>query len=113
MSNLIYFCKTRSLKLKSGGLISKAGRNLFGRICIQGRGGKQKRLYRLVDFYRRIDMQGIVLKFFYDCNRTSHLALIFYKNGIVSYIPAIKDLGLKDIIFSGNCFSEINQKQVA
>jgi large subunit ribosomal protein L2 len=113
MSNLIYYCKTKALKLKSGGVFSKGGRNLFGRICIQGRGGKQKRLYRLVDFYRRINMQGIALKFVYDCNRTCNLALIFYQNGILSYIPAIKDLALNEIIFSGNCFSEINQKQIA
>ncbi|USN98968.1 MAG: 50S ribosomal protein L2 [Phycisphaeraceae bacterium] len=77
-------------------LNKKAGRNHKGIITVKGRGGGAKRRYRKIDFKRR-DRDGIVGKVVgieYDPNRTSHIALVEYADGVKRYIPA--PVGLKD-----------------
>ncbi|MFG0325838.1 MAG: 50S ribosomal protein L2 [Phycisphaerales bacterium JB037] len=74
----------------------KGGRNNTGRITVRGRGGGAKQKYRLVDFKRR-DRDGIpgtVVGIEYDPNRTCHIALIEYADGVKRYILA--PVGLKD-----------------
>ena len=47
---------------------SNGGRNFLGRVCIKGRGScnsSEKRIYRYIDFYRRINKKGLLLKIFY------------------------------------------------
>lgn len=71
------------------------GRNHSGKITSRGRGGGAKRLYRVVDF-RRADRDGIagkVVGIEYDPNRTAHIALIEYTDGVKRYI--IAPLGLQ------------------
>lgn len=56
--------------------------------------GKSKRKYRLIDFYRpHYKIPAFVLRIEYDPNRSSQIALICYKNGLLSYI--ISPTGLK------------------
>lgn len=77
-------------------LNKKAGRNHKGVITVRGRGGGAKRRYRKIDFKRR-DRDGIagkVVGIEYDPNRTCHIALIAYEDGVKRYIPA--PVGLKD-----------------
>lgn len=77
-------------------LPKKAGRNNTGVIMVRGRGGGAKRMYRKIDF-RRADRDGIsgtVVGIEYDPNRSSHIALIRYSDGVMRYIPA--PAGLKD-----------------
>jgi large subunit ribosomal protein L2 len=72
------------------------GRNNQGIITSRGRAGGVKQLYRLVDFKRR-DRDGIegkVIGTEYDPNRSSHISLIHYTDGVKRYI--IAPLGLKD-----------------
>jgi len=74
----------------------KGGRNHKGVITVRGRGGGVKRMYRKVDF-RRKDRDGIpgtVIGIEYDPNRTCHIALIEYQDGVKRYILA--PVGLKD-----------------
>jgi large subunit ribosomal protein L2 len=76
------------------GKAKTGGRNHSGKITANGRGGGNKQLYRLVDFKRRKD--GIPAKveaLEYDPNRSCHIALIRYEDGVKSYILA--PLGLK------------------
>jgi len=71
-------------------LPKKGGRNNQGKITVRGRGGGAKRLYRAIDFKRR-DRDGIagtVVAIEYDPNRSSHIALIEYADGVKRYIPA-------------------------
>jgi large subunit ribosomal protein L2 len=76
------------------GQIRGSGRNHHGKITSQGRGGGNKRLYRLVDFKRLKDnMPAAVLAIEYDPFRTCHIALIQYQDGTKSYI--LGPLGLK------------------
>jgi large subunit ribosomal protein L2 len=68
----------------------KAGRNNTGRIMVKGRGGGVKRMYRLVDFKRRDrdGIEGTVIGIEYDPNRTCHIALVEYTDGVRRYILA-------------------------
>jgi len=61
----------------------------------------KKRVYRNIDFFKRINQFGIILKILYDCNRTSYLAHILYENSLNSFIIATENLKLNDIVYSG------------
>ena len=79
---------------------NKAGRD--GRISVRRRGGKQKRLYRIIDFKRdKIGVPGVVATVEYDPNRSANIALIHYRDGEKRYILAPKGLRIKDTICSG------------
>jgi len=74
----------------------KGGRNHHGKITVRGRGGGVKQRYRQIDFKRgdRDGIKGKVIGIEYDPNRTSHIALIEYADGVKRYI--IAPVGLKD-----------------
>jgi len=76
--------------------VKTGGRNSYGVITSRGRGGGHKQMYRKIDFKRadRNDIVGTVVGIEYDPNRTCHIALIEYKDGVKRYI--IAPLGLKD-----------------
>ena len=83
-------------------LPKKGGRNHHGKITVRGRGGGAKRRYRMIDFARR-DRDGIegkVLGIEYDPNRTCHIALIEYSDGVKRYILAPVGLEVDAIIVS-------------
>ncbi len=66
------------------------------------RGGGRKRLYRIVDFKRKIqNLYGLVLSIEYDPNRSSLIALVCFSNGILSYIIAPFGITPGSIIYSG------------
>jgi len=76
-------------------LPKKGGRNNSGKITVRGRGGGAKRMYRKIDFKRR-DRAGVSAKVVgieYDPNRSAHIALIQYADGVKRYI--IAPTGLK------------------
>ncbi len=76
-------------------LPKKGGRNNSGKITVRGRGGGAKRQYRKIDFKRR-DRAGVAAKVVgveYDPNRSSHIALVQYADGVKRYI--IAPVGLK------------------
>ncbi len=73
----------------------KSGRNHHGKITVRGRGGGAKRQYRIIDF-RRNDRDGQAAKVVgieYDPNRSAHIALLQYADGVKRYI--IAPIGLK------------------
>ena len=77
-------------------------RNHSGRQTTRHIGGGHKQRYRLVDFKRDKDgIPGIVERLEYDPNRTSHLALILYKDGERRYILAAKGMQAGDEVRSG------------
>ncbi|MGB3976074.1 MAG: 50S ribosomal protein L2 [bacterium] len=84
------------------GLPQKAGRNNTGRISMRRRGGRVKRLYRIIDFKR--DKTGVparVAAIEYDPNRTANIALLFYHDGEKRYILAPDGLKVGDTIVAG------------
>ena len=58
-----------------------------GQVSVRGRGGRQKRYYRYIDWKRDLrDVQGTVMSIEYDPNRTCNISLIEYTNGEKRYI---------------------------
>lgn len=81
--------KKRPQKSLVVSLHNHAGRNSAGRISVRHRGGGAKRLYRLVDFKQnKLDSAATVEAIEYDPNRSCHIALITYKDGVKNYILA-------------------------
>jgi large subunit ribosomal protein L2 len=83
-------------------LRKSGGRNNTGSITVRFRGGGHKRAYRLIDFKReKFGVPAKVASIEYDPNRSSRIALLFYKDGEKRYI--IQPVGLKvgDAVMSG------------
>jgi large subunit ribosomal protein L2 len=78
------------------------GRNSDGKMTMRYIGGGHKRMYRLIDFKReKHGIEGVVKTIEYDPNRTSRIALIFYKDGDKRYIIAPNGLKVGQKIMSG------------
>jgi large subunit ribosomal protein L2 len=83
-------------------LKKNGGRNNTGSIMVRFRGGGHKRMYRVIDFKReKFGVPAKVASIEYDPNRSSRIALLFYKDGEKRYI--IQPVGLKvgDSLMSG------------
>lgn len=77
----------------------KAGRGLQGKITVRHRGGRVKRMYRIVDFgQEKLGIKGKVLSIEYDPNRTAFLALVEYEDGEKRYILAPHGIKVGDEI---------------
>lgn len=92
-------------------LPKSGGRNHSGKITARGIGGGAKRRYRLVDFTRkdREGIEGKVIGIEYDPNRSCHIALVEYTDGVRRYVPS--PAGLKTgqtILSSGDQAGEPN-----
>lgn len=78
------------------------GRNSQGRITARFRGGGARKLYRIMDFKRRMDgVPATVKTIEYDPNRTANIALLHYANGHKAYILAPKGLQVGDVLTNG------------
>lgn len=102
-----YFFKTIKKKLTKG-ITNKAGRNFLGRVCIRGQGAGNKRIYRYIDFNRRVNIKGKVVNIIYDPNRTARLGLVIYLNSSCSYILLQRNIKIGSIIYSGSVMTKDN-----
>ena len=78
------------------------GRNANGKMTMRYIGGGHKKMYRIIDFRR--DKDGIpatVKTIEYDPNRSSRIALVYYKDGEKRYIIAPVGLQVDQEIISG------------
>ena len=83
-------------------LKNKSGRNNCGRIAVRHRGGANRRKYRVIDFKRsKFDVPAEVVSLEYDPNRSAHIALIKYEDGVKSYILAPAGLKVGDKVMAG------------
>jgi len=81
---------------------ARSGRNVHGRITVRHRGGGVRRFIRIVDFKRsKRDIPARVAAIEYDPNRTARLALLFYADGVKTYILAPVGLKVGDTVISG------------
>ena len=79
-----------------------SGRNNRGVITVRHRGGGNRRKYRVIDFKRRkFDIPAEVKTVEYDPNRSAHIALIEYEDGVKSYILAPAGLKVGDTVIAG------------
>jgi large subunit ribosomal protein L2 len=73
------------------------GRNAFGRITSQHRGGGHKRSYRDIDFmYDKMDIPAKLQTIEYDPNRSAFIALAAYKDGAKRYVIVPKSMKVGD-----------------
>ena len=78
------------------------GRNNMGRITTRHIGGGNRRKYRIIDFKRLKDgIPATVKSIQYDPNRSAHIALLVYADGVKSYILAPVGLNVGDKVMSG------------
>ena len=78
------------------------GRNNMGRITTRHIGGGNRRKYRIIDFKRqKDDIPATVKSIQYDPNRSAHIALLVYADGVKSYILAPVGLNVGDKVMSG------------
>lgn len=99
-----YFFLSTNKKLRIG-FLSQAGRNNSGKITVHHRsGGHKKKSYR-IDFFRRINCFGYVLKIIKTPFFSSFIGLVFYENGISSYILLSEEQQINNFFYSGDLFS--------
>lgn len=95
--------KNALLKCKIKGKKTSSGRNNQGRITSYHKGGGHKKCYREIDFNRNYKSKGIVCSIEYDPNRNANIASVYDTyNNLFFYILAPKNLGVGDIVESGN-----------
>jgi len=83
-------------------LTKKAGRNNDGRLSVRHKGGGHKRMFRVIDFKRNKDgIPARVASIEYDPNRSANIALLFYQDGLKTYILAPNGLQVDQMIVSG------------
>jgi large subunit ribosomal protein L2 len=79
-----------------------AGRS-GGKISMNHRGGAVKKLYREVDFSRKIrDLEGTVTTVEYDPNRNAYISLITYSNGVKAYILTVEGMEVGQKVMAGD-----------
>jgi large subunit ribosomal protein L2 len=84
-------------------LTKKSGRNDEGKVTTRHQGGREKRYFREIDWFRNKD--GIVAKVAaieYDPNRTVNIALLQYADGEKRYILATEGLTPGQTLMSGD-----------
>ncbi|HEY8875532.1 MAG TPA: 50S ribosomal protein L2 [Desulfosporosinus sp.] len=84
-------------------LTKKAGRNNSGRLSVRHKGGGHKRMFRVIDFKRNKDgIPARVASIEYDPNRSANIALLFYQDGLKTYILAPNGLQVDQMVVSGS-----------
>ncbi|MFA6608483.1 MAG: 50S ribosomal protein L2 [Candidatus Paceibacterota bacterium] len=74
-----------------------SGRNAFGRITSQHRGGGHKRSFREIDFvYDKFDIPAKIQTVEYDPNRSGFIALVAYADGAKRYVLIPKSMKVGD-----------------
>ena len=74
-----------------------SGRNAFGRITSQHRGGGHKRSFREIDFkYDKMDIPAKIQTIEYDPNRSAFIALVAYRDGAKRYVVVPQSMKVGD-----------------
>lgn len=103
--------KKSPFKPLTQGMAKTGGRNNQGRITARHRGGGHRKVYRVIDFWRKSGTSsGVVERLEYDPNRTTHIALLkhnedgepskYHKSGH-SYILAPQGIAKGDTLHTG------------
>lgn len=78
------------------------GRNNYGKMTMRYIGGGHKKKYRIIDYKRnKFKIPAIVKSIEYDPNRSSLIALLYYKDGEKKYIISLNGLKVGDELISG------------
>ena len=81
---------------------ASGGRNAEGHLTTRYLGGGHKRKYRMIDFKRNKDgVPAVVKSIEYDPNRSARIALLYYADGVKTYIIAPNGLQVGTTVMSG------------
>jgi large subunit ribosomal protein L2 len=82
----------------------RSGHDNYGHLTSRFRGGGHKRLYRLIDFYRRdkAGVTAVVQTVEYDPNRSARIALLRYEDGEKRYMLWPEGLKVGDRVMAGD-----------
>ena len=84
------------------GTTKSGGRNHDGKMTMRYLGGGHKRKYRVIDFKRNKDgVPATVKSIEYDPNRSARIALLYYADGVKTYILAPNGLQVGQTVVSG------------
>jgi large subunit ribosomal protein L2 len=97
---LNYFFFKLSSKLVKG-KTSSGGRNFLGRVCIKGRCKGNKRLFRYLDFFKRLNSFGFLCRVVYDSNRTAPIGYFLFENGLACYNILVDGIKIGTTVYSG------------
>src|SRR4030042_4467530 len=94
--------KIKPVKSLLVALPKSGGRDASGQVSVRHIGGRQKRLYRQVDFKRdKFDIEARVAAIEYDPSRNTKVALLYYVDGEKRYILAPESLKVGEKLVSG------------
>jgi large subunit ribosomal protein L2 len=83
-------------------LPKNSGRDVSGQVAVRHQGGRHKRFYRTIDWYReKHGIPAVVKVIEYDPNRSSEIALVVYADGESRYIISPVGLEVGQLIKSG------------
>jgi large subunit ribosomal protein L2 len=82
--------------------LKKDGRNNTGKLVVKNRGGGHKYKYRLIDYKRCLYLTAIILKKENFKTNTATVALLAYKNGVLSYTLNAQGLKIGNFINKNN-----------
>jgi len=110
-SLLTYILVKVSNRFKMG-TFKRTGKNFSGKTCVFHRGGGNKKFYRSIDFYRRLDSFGVICSVLYDPNRSAYIGMVLYDNGFFSFIALSEGTLKGQRIYSGLLFDKtlVNNK---
>lgn len=108
MSILLYkFFFLRYTRRFFFGLCSKGGRNFLGRVCVYHKGSGNKRRFKLLDRFRRVDQYGYVLKVFKGSFKSPFFGMLLYDNGLVSLVTLADGVFVGSRLFSGASLEDV------
>lgn len=82
------------------------GRDNKGKMTMRYTGGGHKRNYRIIDFKRdKYNIPATVKSIEYDPNRTAFIALLYYADGVKTYIIAQNGIEVGQTLLSGKGIS--------
>ncbi len=82
-------------------LPNRAARDNSGQVSVRGRGGRHKRMYRIIDWKRdKWEVEGKVVSIEYDPNRSTNIAVIKYADSELRYILHPKGLAVGDTVIT-------------
>lgn len=94
-----FFYKTS--KITHIGCKTQSGRNFLGKICVHHQGGGNKNKYIYIDFYRRLNSFGFIIKVIKCFKRTGFLGGILYENGLFAYMLLSENIQIGNQIYAG------------
>jgi len=104
--NLLTYVLVKATHRFKIGIFKRSGKNFSGKTCVFHRGGGNKKFYRSIDFYRRLDSFGFICSIFYDPNRSSYIGMVLYDNGFFSFITLSEGTFKGQRIYSGAFFDK-------